>query len=161
MRIRHYTPSDFRTVLRIFHRAVHQGCAPHCTPAQLAAWAPAPANVVKWTTALASGLTWVVCDADGEPRGFVQIGRDGTIGHLYVDPDHARRGLGAHLLHTALAWASDERMASVRVDVPMPARRFFEHHGFAQIADREGPRRVAPTPSSAMRKSLLATASAN
>ena len=161
MRIRHYTPSDFRSVLSLFHRSVHQGCAPHCTPAQLAAWAPAPPNVIKWTTSLASGLTWVTVDDDGQMLGFVQIGRDGTLSHLYVDPDHGRRGLGAGLLRIALTWAGEERLASVRVVSPASSRPFFERQGFFLAPDREGPRRYTLTPATMMLKSLLTTAPAN
>ncbi|MFT4102820.1 MAG: GNAT family N-acetyltransferase [Burkholderiaceae bacterium] len=159
MRIRHYTPSDFRSVLSLFQRSVHQGCAPYCTPAQLAAWAPAPPNLVKWMTSLASGLTWVAVDDDGQLRGFVQISRDGTLSHLYVDPDHGRCGVGARLLRTALDWAGEERLASVRVVSPLSSHRFFERQGFFLAPDRDGSRRSMPA--TTMLKSLLTTASAN
>lgn len=62
-----------------------------------------------WREALAGGRTTLVADAEGGLAGLVSFGAaghsafgGGEVKHLYVDADHAGRGVGRRLLRAAL-----------------------------------------------------------
>jgi len=79
-----------------------------------------------WTT---------VAEDDGAIVGFLVLS-ESRVEHLYVHPDHWRRGIGSLLLHTAQAarpqgfdlWVFQRNSASIA---------FYEHHGM-HIADTTG-----------------------
>ncbi|MEO6444863.1 MAG: GNAT family N-acetyltransferase [Gemmatimonadaceae bacterium] len=60
-----------------------------------------------------------------------------SVEHLWIAPEHHRRGIGGALLERALAVASDAGVASVRVESDPNAEPFYV---------RRGARRVGLTP---------------
>ena len=77
---------------------------------------------------------WIVEHA-GTVRGFIAF-RDGWIDHLYIHPDHQRRGLGSSLL--ALAKASADSLRLWTFQCNGGARRFYEGHGFRIQQETDG-----------------------
>jgi ribosomal protein S18 acetylase RimI-like enzyme len=92
---------------------------------------------------LASGAIdwWVAESAAGELRGFLGFANDAIEG-LFVDPEHARQGVGQRLVEHAQSLATSN---ALRVDVNEQneaAVRFYEARGFAVVGrsptDSEG-----------------------
>ncbi len=62
------------------------------------------------------------------------------IDQLYVDPAHARHGMGTLLLERGIALAAGRPIRLYTFQENQPARRFYERHGFRAIAWGDGSR---------------------
>lgn len=89
------------------------------------------------------GTVWVAADQHDEPVGFAVAGEVGGDGYLYeldVDPPHGRQGLGRRLVETVCAWARDVRYASVTlgtfIDVDWNAP-FYAKLGFVILREED------------------------
>jgi putative acetyltransferase len=91
---------------------------------------------------------WVAED-QGRVVGWVAV-RDDYLDALYVDPDHARRGIGRSLLLLAETVLRQRGVAMVRADASPNSEAFYLRHGYEPIGPR--PRHAARP----MRKRLLA-----
>ncbi|HET7488469.1 MAG TPA: GNAT family N-acetyltransferase [Acidimicrobiales bacterium] len=81
------------------------------------------------------GEVWVA-EAEGGAAAMMAL-HDDWIGHLYVDPDFARQGIGTQLVDLAKRlrpgglqlWAFQSNV---------PAQRFYEQHGFVAVEWTDG-----------------------
>ena len=81
---------------------------------------------------LADCAVWVAEEAGVLP-GLIAISADDWIRQLSVFPEHQRRGIGTRLLQHAKDTAHSElRLYTLQRN--LPARRFYEKHGFRAIA---------------------------
>jgi GNAT superfamily N-acetyltransferase len=65
------------------------------------------------------------------------------VGHMFVDAEHRRRGIGRALLAEAVAWADEKQSHHLMVNVSAAARdanRFLARLGLASIATVRGAR---------------------
>jgi ribosomal-protein-alanine acetyltransferase len=88
-------------------------------------------------------ITLVACLPNRVDLAGFLIARCGTddweIENVVVAREHRRRGLGAALLREILRLAQEHGAASLMLEVRdsnTPARRLYEHFGFAEIARR-------------------------
>jgi len=81
---------------------------------------------------------WVV-ELDGHPVAFMAMNRD-FIDHLYVHPDHQKRGIGKALLDHARQ-ISPDHLWLYTLQVNRNARAFYEKNGF--VAEKFG---TSPAP---------------
>jgi GNAT superfamily N-acetyltransferase len=81
-----------------------------------------------------------VAEEDGHIVGMLAISTDadgGWVDHLYLAPDAVRRGIGAALLHHALArLPRPVRLYTFAAN--QGARRFYERHGFTVVRFGDG-----------------------
>ena len=75
---------------------------------------------------LKCGPVWGAFE-DGVLRGHVAL-RPGWIDHLYVDPDHHRKGIGGALVQ--LAQREQEELRLFTFQSNARARALYERHGF-------------------------------
>ena len=78
---------------------------------------------------------WVGTLAGGPVAGFCVL-KDERIDHLYVAPEHQRRGLGERLLRHAMGRRPSLQLWTFQRNVA--ARRFYEKHGFLAIRETDG-----------------------
>jgi ribosomal protein S18 acetylase RimI-like enzyme len=78
---------------------------------------------------------WVE-DEDRVVTGFAGMNRD-VLSHLYVDPEHQGRGIGAALLDHAKS-RRPERLELWVFQENDGARRFYERHGFRLVRLTDG-----------------------
>ncbi|NKN38325.1 GNAT family N-acetyltransferase [Agrobacterium sp. a22-2] len=67
--------------------------------------------------------------------GFIAFG-NGWIEHLYVDPEQTGRGIGTRLLAAAIG--QEKTLHLWAFEKNLQARRFYEHHGFAEVRRTDG-----------------------
>ena len=87
----------------------------------------------------------LVAEIGRAPGGFVAMGHGNFVEHLYVHPDHQRRGIGSALLECAKErmpggfrlWTFQENTA---------ARRFYERRGLRAIELTDGAGNEEQTP---------------
>lgn len=82
---------------------------------------------------------WVAQESERQQLlGFVAV-KDGVLEHLYLLPEHQRRGVGTQLLAQARR-TSPERLTLRVFTRNMDARAFYERHGFQPLDDNDGSR---------------------
>lgn len=82
---------------------------------------------------------WVAQEPDGpQLLGFVAV-KDDVLEHLYLDPEHRRRGVGTQLLVQARR-ASPDRLTLRVFTRNTDARAFYERHGFQPLDENDGSR---------------------
>lgn len=90
---------------------------------------------------LATCEVWVA-EEPGALLGLIALSGDGWVKQLSVFPKHQRRGIGTRLLQHAKDRA-DSGLRLYTLQRNLPARRFYEKHGFRAIAFG-----TSPTPES-------------
>ncbi len=73
-----------------------------------------------------SAQVWL-SERGGTAAGFIAF-RPGWVDHLYIHPDYQRRGIGSALL--AVAQSAEQFLRLWTFQCNLPARRFYEGHGF-------------------------------
>lgn len=82
---------------------------------------------------------WVAQEFDApQLLGFVAV-KDDVLEHLYLSPDHRRRGFGSQLLEQARR-ASPDRLTLRVFTRNIGARAFYERHGFQPLDENDGSR---------------------
>jgi acyl dehydratase/GNAT superfamily N-acetyltransferase len=125
------------------------------------------ARASRWRERLAPGgasLFTLVAESDGVVRGFCNAARldpdaDATIGALYLEPGHLRRGIGTALLGTALERLHARGLDDVVVwalEENRRGRAFYERFGFTPDGGRE---QFEGAPEIRMRASLASSGS--
>ena len=88
-----------------------------------------------------SGPT-LIAEVDGIPAGMARVVVEDAVGpadlfSMWVAPEARGRGVGAHLIRTALDWLGDHHPGMVLrlavVETNVPARRLYERCGFGVI----------------------------
>lgn len=144
--IRRATVGDAEDLTRLHvrvWRATYAGIAPPEVVARL----DEAHRLPGWRAALAAeeaeGAT-LVAVIDGRFVGFVrfgpasqpELGREGEVKYLYVDPDHARQGIGQRLLAAAFAALRTAAYAEVALAVVRentPAQDFYRALGGVEV----------------------------
>lgn len=84
---------------------------------------------------LGTDEVWLA-EVAGEPAGYARL-TDTWLDDLYVDPDHARQGIGTVLLDVAKAQRPDGFCLWV-FEMNHPARAFYARHGLVELERTDG-----------------------
>ena len=128
--MRPYLPADAARCAQIFRASIDELAADDCDDEQRAAWATSADDEAAFAARLAGGLTLVATIA-GALAGFASLKGADVIDMLYVDPHHARRGVGAALIDALARIAQSRGLARLTSEVSDTARPLFERQGFA------------------------------
>jgi putative acetyltransferase len=132
IQVRPATALDAPSIARVHVAAIRGLGSQHYTADQIAAWS-ADKHPDRYRQALADGEFMVVAErlADGELVGFAS--RQGNeVRAVYVDPEHARRGVGSELLAVVEADARARGETSLRLDSSIGAMAFYAAHGYLE-----------------------------
>ncbi len=136
--LRPYAEADADALALIYRKGVERLAPRAYRPEQVAAWlsiTPQPADLHRIYTDGRHAI--VATGPNGAPIGFADLAANGHIRFLYVDPDHAGRGVGRAMIASLLDHARTLTVASVFSDVSEVARPVFERAGFRCIARQE------------------------
>jgi putative acetyltransferase len=127
--LRPYLPSDAARCAAIFRASIEALTGDDYDDDQRRAWAAAADDVAGFSARLAKGLA-LVATVSGEPAGFGALKDADVIDMLYVDPEFARRGVGALLIDALTRLASGRGAMQLTSEVSDTARTSFEKQGF-------------------------------
>jgi len=68
----------------------------------------------------------------GQPAGYAAVKRN-EIGHLFVDPDWSRRGVGSALASFCCRWIAERGHDKAMVYASLNATGFYEKQGFRAV----------------------------
>lgn len=139
MLIRPALPSDATALRAILHDTFESTWRPQVTPAAAQAFRneDRPAAYVT-----ARGLQFWVAQRDRQAVGFVDWDGD-FVNALHVRSDHARTGLGAHLMDKAEAEIAAAGFRAARLETDTfnaPSQAFYAARGYREVdryPDRE------------------------
>ena len=137
MLIRDYAPEDAFAVSRLRWRAVRVLAPTAYGPAQVAAWLPEPDSVAATRACCEDGRSTWLAMVDGKVAGVTDLKADGHVDTLYVDPDHARRGVGSALLRHVQVVASLRGLNGLYTEASEIARPVFVRAGYSVDARRD------------------------
>jgi putative acetyltransferase len=127
--LRPYLPSDAARCAAIFRASIEALTGDDYDDDQRRAWAATADDVAAFGARLAKALT-LVATISGEPAGFGSLKGADVIDMLYVDPEFARRGVGALLIDALTRLASGRGASQLTSEVSDTARTSFEKQGF-------------------------------
>jgi putative acetyltransferase len=127
--LRPYLPSDAGRCSAIFRASIEALTGDDYDDDQRRAWAAVADDVASFSARLAKALTLVATVA-GEPVAFGSLKDADVIDMVYVDPEFARRGVGALLIDALTRLASGRGAMQLTSEVSDTARASFEKQGF-------------------------------
>jgi putative acetyltransferase len=131
--LRPFLASDATRCAAIFRASIQTLTDDDYDDDQRRAWAAAADDVATFGARLAKALT-LVATVSGEPIGFGALKGADILDMLYVEPQFARRGIGALLIDALTRLATARGAKQLTSDVSDTARPTFEKQGF--IAQR-------------------------
>lgn len=137
IKIRPYEGQDVNTTRLIFDSAVTVTASADYTLEQVEAWrARRPRTLSQWDQSMRSRDSYVALIGE-RVVGFSDLGDDGHIHMLFVDPRFARRGVGGALLTFLEAQAKGRGLTRLSANVSITARPLFESRGFKVHREQE------------------------
>lgn len=127
--LRPFLPADAPRCAAIFRASIEALTSDDYDDDQRRAWARTADDIAAFGARLANALT-LVATVSGEPVGFASLKGADVIDMLYVDPDFARRGVGAALIDALTRLATARGAKQLTSDVSDTARTSFERQGF-------------------------------
>lgn len=128
--VRPATPPDAPGIARVHVAAIRGLGSQHYTADQISAWS-SDKHPERYVAALADGEFMVVAQRvpDGVIVGFGSSKAD-EVRAVYVDPEHARLGVGTKLLEALESDAQSRGETSLRLDSSLGAVGFYAAHGY-------------------------------
>lgn len=127
--LRPYLPADAARCAAIFRASIEALASDDYDDDQRRAWAAMADDAAAFSARLAKALT-LVATVSGEPVGFGSLKGADVIDMLYVDPEFARRGVGALLIDALTRLAAGRDAKQLTSEVSDTARASFEKQGF-------------------------------
>jgi putative acetyltransferase len=139
--LRPFLPSDAARCAAIFRASVEALTGDDYDDDQRRAWAAAAEDATAFGARLGKALT-LIATISGEPVGFGNLKGADVLDMLYVDPEFARRGVGAFLIDALTRLAAGRGAKQLTSDVSDTARSVFEKQGFVaqrrNLVERDG-----------------------
>jgi putative acetyltransferase len=127
--LRPYLPSDAARCAAIFRASIEDATVDDYDDDQRRVWAAQADDGAAFSARLAGALSLIAVVA-GQPVGFASLKGAEEIDMLYVDPDFARRGVGATLIDAVTRIAGARGAKQLTGDVSDTARLLVERPGF-------------------------------
>jgi len=74
-----------------------------------------------------------VAEFNSKIIGFSRLSLPDTVSAVYVDFDHMRFGVGAHLLKKLEDYAVENRVKALKLDSSLSAEAFYRKHGYSVV----------------------------
>ncbi|MEV8468624.1 GNAT family N-acetyltransferase [Fluviibacterium sp. DFM31] len=133
-RIRPYVAADAPALRGIFTEAVQVGARAQYSAAQRDAWSGAAQHCPPdWGDRLGDHLTFVA-EQDGDPVGFMTLGRDGHLDLAFVLPQVMGQGVADALHDRILAEAQARGLSRLTTEASLRAQPFFRRMGWRLVA---------------------------
>jgi putative acetyltransferase len=127
--LRPYLPADAERCAAIFRASIEETASEDYSPDQCEAWAARGDDVAAFGKKLAESLT-LIATIDGESVGFASLRGADRLDMLFVDPAHARKGVGTALIDALVRIASARGAERLTSEVSDTAKPLFERQRF-------------------------------
>jgi putative acetyltransferase len=127
--LRPFLASDALRCAAIFRASIQALTGDDYDENQRRVWAASADDIAAFGARLAQALT-LVATMSGEQVGFGSLKGADVIDMLYVDPEYARRGVGAALIDALTRLATARGAKRLTSEVSDNARASFERQGF-------------------------------
>jgi putative acetyltransferase len=127
--LRPYLPADAARCAAIFRASIEALTGEDYDEDQRRVWAASADDVAAFGARLSKALT-LIATVEGEPVGFGALKGADVVDMLYVDPEFARRGIGALLIDALARLAAGRGAKQLTSEVSDTARASFEKQGF-------------------------------
>jgi putative acetyltransferase len=127
--LRPFLPADAARCATIFRASIEALTGEDYDDDQRRAWAARADDVAAFGARLGNALT-LIATISGEPVGFGSLKGADVIDMLYVDPEFARRGVGAMLIDALTRLSKGRGAKQLTSEVSDTARASFEKQGF-------------------------------
>jgi len=122
--------TDAPGLAQLYHRAIHEGAARHYSPAERAAWSPAPPLDEGWRRRLVEADT-ILAERDDRPLGFMTLDlATGWLDFAYVAPEVMGQGVADTLYAVLEGRARVAGLARLETGASLLGERFFRRHGW-------------------------------
>ncbi len=122
-------PADAPRLADLFRASVEILGAEDYSAQQIDAWAGVADDEAGFAAKLSAGLT-IVAVQSGVIVGFASLKGADVVDMLYVDPDHARQGVGAALCEALERLAGARGAKKISADASDAAEAFFARRGY-------------------------------
>jgi putative acetyltransferase len=130
--ISEYKESDLTPILALFYDTVHTVNSRDYDKEQVEGWAPVLPNKARWAEKLKSSFSLVARKED-QILCFGELSQQGMVESLYVHKDFQRQKLASSVLILLEKRAKELDFGSIRAEVSITAKPFFENQGFEVI----------------------------
>jgi putative acetyltransferase len=127
--LRPYLAADAERCAAIFRASIEELAIEDYSPNQCEAWAARGDDVSAFGKKLAESLT-LIATLDGASVGFASLKGADVLDMLFVDPAHARRGVGTALIDALVRIASARGAERLTSEVSDTAKPLFERQQF-------------------------------
>jgi putative acetyltransferase len=127
--LRPFLPSDARRCVEIFRSSIEELAIEDYSSEQCEAWAARADDVAAFGKRLAESLT-LIATVEGESAGFASLVGADVLDMLFVDPAHARRGVGTALIDALVRIARARGVERLSSEVSDTAKPLFERQEF-------------------------------
>jgi putative acetyltransferase len=128
--LRPYLTNDGARCLSIFAASIAELAREDYSEEQCEAWIAVAEDQAGFQKRLQDQLT-LIASFDGEIAGFASLKGADSVDMIYVDPEFARKGVGAALLDALARLAAARGTKSLTSDVSDTAKPLFERLGYA------------------------------
>lgn len=130
MLIRPAHSNDLNGITRLFFSTVNKVNSKDYSAEHIQAWAEAALDQEYWQNKIENLYFWVAEAEDGELLGFISLGQDAYLDHIYVHDKHQNEGIASALMQTLEAKAMELGMDRIASDVSISAKPFFDQQGY-------------------------------
>ena len=117
-------------------RAVRVSCASHYSPVQIDIWSASTAPESYLRLIASQGA--LIAEEGGQLLGYAILDlQTGEVDAIFVDPDHAGKGIGKQLLQGLEALALRHAFRRLHLFASLNAVAFYQTGGFIAIRDEE------------------------
>jgi putative acetyltransferase len=127
--LRPYLPGDAERCAAIFRASIAELAIEDYSPEQCEAWAARADDVAAFGKRLAESLT-LIATVEGDSAGFASLRGADVLDMLFVDPAHARRGVGTALIDALVRIARARGVERLSSEVSDTAKPLFERQEF-------------------------------
>jgi putative acetyltransferase len=135
MIIRRYRTGEEEDLWNLYYFTTRLIVARDYTTAQIERWAPYDMDMVEWSSRL-SARNPFVADNDGLIVAFAELEPDGHIDYFYCHHLWQHKGVGRTLYAALENEARRLHIKTLRSEVSVTAKQFFETMGFSVILEQ-------------------------
>jgi putative acetyltransferase len=125
--------SDLKEMQALFVETISAICKDDYEPAQIRVWTSSIENIERWTDKLENQY-FLIAQCDNKIIGYVSLENDDFIDFIYVHKDFQKQGIAGRLYDKIEKEAIKRGATTLKSDVSITARPFFEKRGFKVLS---------------------------